>query len=152
MRLPPTKQCLTAVDFDLVPNKPPPQAAPIEDDDQSEDEEEEEDDEEPIDVNEDHDMDMAEGLFGMETDSNVPSASQQADMDQVDENAAASSLVPFEEEEEEDEGGLFGDGDDDDEQMQTMDDIQGDTGLGGLESMANGTKRRLEDEDEDYDA
>ncbi|KAG8936629.1 Transcription initiation factor TFIID subunit 9 [Tulasnella sp. 419] len=139
VRLPPPKSCLTSVDFDLVPNKPPP-GVPVEEDDDDEDDDEAED---ATAEEGDGDLEMADGLFGMDADDDT----QEVTADQP------GATQPGGDEEDNDEGGLFGE-EDEDQEMQGVEGAIADSTAEGLQSMVNGgQKRRLEDdEDDDYDA
>ena len=145
LRLPPANECLTAVDFDLVPNRPPPEEKQFD-----------EDIEEIVEsASEDEDEDMepapipaaalvpphqaivppliANPINAMHTPSE--------DVDMVDQSAA----VPNEVEEGSDEDdGLFAGGEESgaDEPMEEV--------TAGAEDLADGTKRKLVEED-DYD-
>lgn len=163
VRLPPLKHCLTAVDFDLVPNKPPPEdVVKLEDDDEEESEEEEEED--PVSpTRPDEEMELAEP-------SNIADVQPPSDLSglasgiRMSEEAGEGEEVlapPKEEEEEEagsddDDDGLFGDDgadDDDDDDDMEMVDIQ--TTVVDAAPATNGTpqvgeKRKLSEDDE-YD-
>ena len=157
VRLPPAKHCLTAVDFDLVPNKPPPAALTANSDDSDEEEEQDEDGRD-----EDGDMEMADELFGMDV-ANVGTAGalQAPGLETI---TSAPGVVVGEDEEEDEEAvhdDLF-DGDDDEVDMQEVEDSTNSQplnmdALNGLQPIANGgpaagDKRRLDEEDDDYDA
>ncbi|KIL68148.1 hypothetical protein M378DRAFT_158677 [Amanita muscaria Koide BX008] len=158
VRLPPSSECLTAVDFDLVPHKPPPDVKLY-------DEEVEEIEESESEESEDEDADMEPAtmppppLHTANTPSTATSASQEpvaqeapfpisaiqmpADMDVL----AAPGAGPRVDEGSDvgdDEDGLFAGGDDEEEESDAMEEVQ--TSL----SVTNGTKRKLVEE-EDYD-
>jgi transcription initiation factor TFIID subunit 9B len=145
LRLPPANECLTAVDFDLVPNRPPP--------------EEKQFDEEIEEIvesgSEDEDEDMepaaiptaapphAQAIVSLPLIANPVNAlhTPSEDVDMVDSSAA----VPNEVEEGSDEDdGLFAGGEESgaDEPMEDV--------TAGAEDQADGVKRKLVEED-DYD-
>ncbi|KAG9006637.1 Transcription initiation factor TFIID subunit 9 [Tulasnella sp. JGI-2019a] len=151
VRLPPAKHCLTAVDFDLIPNKPPPGVSLNDENDEDEEEAQSEEDEGFED-----DYDGPGGGIGLAPD----------DMEMADGSINLFSM-PGErsgggDDEQGDEGGgggeedLFGEADEEDD-MVGMED-GGDLDLGDLagHSMPNGIgvgeKRRADDDDDDYDA
>lgn len=167
VRLPPSSECLTAVDFDLVPNKPPPGVKlydeEVEEIEESETESESEDDEE------DDDMEPAaipqperSSTFSQDNamqesqsqDAPFPISAIQtpSDMDMIGTPGAAgvgvnSSNVDMDGSENEEEDGLFAGGDDE-EESDAMEEVQ--TALGASEPSTNGIKRKLVEED-DYD-
>ncbi|KAL0581990.1 Transcription initiation factor TFIID subunit 9 [Marasmius crinis-equi] len=147
VRLPPQSDCLTSINFDLVPNKPPPGVKiydeEIEEIEESESEEEDDDEDmEPAQIPEhltagrDYSMSqepMQEAPFPITAqapfeDVIIPSNTAQKD--------GGSDI-------DDDEDGLFAGGDDDNDEME---EIQ--TGAG--EETMNGTKRKLVETD-DYD-
>ncbi|KAJ2916523.1 hypothetical protein MD484_g3935, partial [Candolleomyces efflorescens] len=151
VRLPPNSECLTSVDFDLIPNKPPPGVKiydeEVEEIEESESSEEEFEEPEPPQSGgwnrangtpssvsqQDHIMDTPFPISAIATPSDVdmlgPSAGSRQDADEGSEV---------------DEEGLFGGGDDDEEESDGMEEVQ--TGS----APANGVKRKLVEED-DYD-
>ncbi|KAG8852391.1 Transcription initiation factor TFIID subunit 9 [Tulasnella sp. 330] len=151
VRLPPAKHCLTAVDFDLIPNKPPPGVS-LNDQEEGQSDDEEE-------GSEDYDGGGGGGDDGLAPD----------DMEMTDGSINLFSM-PGEmsgagDDEQADEGGageedLFGEADEE-EDMAAMDD-GGDLDLTDLtvsaagRTMVNGIgvgeKRRADDDDDDYDA
>ncbi|KAG8932599.1 Transcription initiation factor TFIID subunit 9 [Tulasnella sp. 417] len=129
VRLPPTKNCLTAVDFDIVPNKPPPGVKLTEDEDDEGDEEDEDDEESDGDQKDqsgDYEMASADNLFAITDEVN-----------EGDEGGGKGGRG-----DEGDEDDLFGD-EEEDEEMANVDDEA--NGIGGARA---GEKRALE---EDYD-
>ncbi|KAF5393933.1 hypothetical protein D9757_000169 [Collybiopsis confluens] len=148
VRLPQSSECLTSLDFDLVPNKPPPDIKiydeEIEEIEESEEEEEEE---------EDQDMEPATN-----PESNAASQGQSVPPESAQEAPFPISAIHMPSEADgdtrmggengsdagEDDDGLFAGGDDDSdgmEEVQTAADDDGD---------ANGMKRKLVETD-DYD-
>ncbi|KAJ7095232.1 transcription initiation factor IID, 31kD subunit-domain-containing protein [Mycena belliarum] len=151
VRMPPATDCLTSIDFDLIPNKPPP-GVKLYDEEIEEIEESESDDD-------DDDMEPApipqqpvparsvahptppepprefeEAPFpisAIDTSSDLRIGSQMT----VDEGSDAG----------EEEDGLFAGGDEEEEDSDAMEEVQ--TTLSG---QTNGIKRKLE-EDDDYD-
>ena len=145
LRLPPANECLTAVDFDLVPNRPPPEEKQFD--------EEIEEIVESASEDEDEDMEPApipaaalvppHQAIGPPLIANPINAvhTPSEDVDMVDQSAA----VPNEVEEGSDEDdGLFAGGEESgaDEPMEEV--------TAGAEDQADGTKRKLVEED-DYD-
>ncbi|TBU32002.1 transcription initiation factor IID, 31kD subunit-domain-containing protein [Dichomitus squalens] len=150
VRLPPAHECLTAVDFDLVPNKPPP-GVKLYDEDVEEVEESESD--------EDEDMEPAP-LPHPTSHSSQPQTQQQqhahlppvvgaahtpSDVDMLTPGGAP----PDEGSEVEEDDGLFAGGDEEEEESgdEAMEDV---TASGAGEASTNGVKRKLVEED-DYD-
>ncbi|KZV64618.1 TFIID-31kDa-domain-containing protein [Peniophora sp. CONT] len=140
VRLPPESDRLTSVDFNLVPNKPPPTI-------QQYDEEIEEIEEEPSDEDEDEDMEPATLPPAMPPQTHhhqpaPPVAPMYAPSD-VDMIGVEDAVAPNENEEgSDDDDALFGGGDDDDEGMEEV--------APAADAQANGVKRKLV-EDDDYD-
>ncbi|KAG0705503.1 transcription initiation factor IID, 31kD subunit-domain-containing protein [Suillus ampliporus] len=142
VRLPPSSETLTAVNFDLVPNKPPPDTKLY---DEEVEEIEEEDEELPDGQDDDEDADMEPAAIPYTnaapiTPTDVDIAGTPAPV------VAAEGLEENSDAEEAD--GLFGaEGDDDDDNSgdDAMEEVQttGDT-------QTNGVKRKLIEED-DYD-
>ncbi|KAF8312548.1 transcription initiation factor IID, 31kD subunit-domain-containing protein, partial [Cantharellus anzutake] len=120
VRLPPSKYCLTAVDFDLVPNKPPPQ------DSSAYQEEEEEEEEEDYNMDEDP---RPDGLLALETGATGASSdtlglSTGIRMEGEEENEEGAVVEEGGSDDDSGEGGdgLFDDdGEDDEEDMQMVD-------------------------------
>jgi transcription initiation factor TFIID subunit 9B len=145
VRLPPASETLTAVNFDLVPNKPPPEAK-LYDEEIEEIEEEEDDEELPDGQDDDDDADMEPAA--------IPYTSV-APITPTDVDIGAGTPLPImaadtleENSDAEEADGLFGgEGDDDDDNSgdDAMEEVQtaGDT-------QTNGVKRKLVEED-DYD-
>ena len=135
VRLPPESDRLTSVDFNLVPNKPPPTI-------QQYDEEIEEIEEEPSDEDEDEDMEPATlpPAAPPQTHQPPPAMYAQPDVDMI---GVEDAVAPNENEEGSDEDDpLFGGGDDDDEGMEEV--------APAADAQTNGVKRKLV-EDDDYD-
>ncbi|PIL36873.1 hypothetical protein GSI_00563 [Ganoderma sinense ZZ0214-1] len=147
VRLPPAHECLIAVDFDLVPNKPPP-GVKLYDEEVEEVEESESD--------EDEDMEPAP----------LPTSQSQSQAQQVqippvsagpahtpsDVDMLTPGGVPAEEgSEAEEDDGLFAGGDEEEEESgdDAMEDVTASTPAAG-DATTNGVKRKLVEE-EDYD-
>ncbi|KAG5643786.1 hypothetical protein DXG03_009665 [Asterophora parasitica] len=154
VRLPQASDCLTSIDFDLVPNKPPPGVKlydeEIEEIEESESEEEEDEEMEPAPI--------PSGPIGLgigmpvthmavdhvvreEAPFPISAIATPADIDMLgtpggamDENSDAA---------EEEEDGLFAGGDDEEEESDGMEEVQ-------TTDVTNGVKRKLVEED-DYD-
>ncbi|KAF8897378.1 transcription initiation factor IID, 31kD subunit-domain-containing protein [Infundibulicybe gibba] len=164
VRLPQPSDCLTAINFDLIPNKPPPGVKlydeEVEEIEESEEEEEAEEEEEE----EDEDMEPA-AIPAPSASLSSASASQDqvmreeapfpisaiqtpSDIDMLGTPAgAAAAAVEEASDGGEEEDGLFAGGDDEEEESDGMEEVQ--TALGETGS-ANGVKRKLVEED-DYD-
>lgn len=154
VRLPPPSECLTSVDFDLIPNRPPPdvklydeETEEIEEDEEDEDEGDEDDaDMEPAPIPLGGSRSQSEDAY-MRDESSIPPqpplSTVQSPSGDVEMGAtpAPMAVAREEEEEEEDEDGLFAGGDDEEG---SNDEAMGATPAEG------GVKRRLEEE-EDYD-
>ncbi|PFH52521.1 hypothetical protein AMATHDRAFT_139656 [Amanita thiersii Skay4041] len=155
IRLPPTSDCLTAVDFDLVPHKPPPDVKLY--DEEVEEIEESESEEE------DEDADMEPAAMPPPQATGTPSSATSASQDHTIRDEAPFPISAIQTPSEmdvlgtplagtagmdegsdagDDEDGLFAGGDD--EESDGMEEIQT-TG-----NATNGTKRKLVEED-DYD-
>lgn len=158
VRLPPSPDCLTSVDFDLVPNKPPP-GVKLYDEEVEEIEESESESSE-----DDEDMEQAAIAPGhpvpgthpkmesqdqvMREDAPFPiSAIATPDIDMIGTPAGPGVRLETEEGSDaaEEEDGLFAGGDDEEEESDAMEEVS--TTLG---ETANGVKRKLV-EVEDYD-
>lgn len=149
VRLPPASESLTAVDFDLVPNKPPPGVKlydeEVEEIEESESEEGGEDDEDE----DDEDMEPAP----------IPSQNNGQDYAMHDAGSlpppVSAMQTPSEmgapdgeaEEGSEEEDGLFAGGDEEEEEEEAdaMEEVQAE-----VNGTVNGVKRKLVEED-DYD-
>ncbi|KAH7903983.1 transcription initiation factor IID, 31kD subunit-domain-containing protein [Hygrophoropsis aurantiaca] len=149
VRLPPANETLTAIDFDLVPNKPPPNVKIY--DEEVEEIEEEEEEEIPGGAQEDEEEDDAD----MEPAAiPLPGAGPvtPSDVEMTPVVAPVMAAAP-EENSDEEADGLFGAGgddeDDDDDSAadDAMEEIQTST---SAEAVTNGIKRKLVEE-EDYD-
>ena len=151
VRLPPNSECLTSVDFDLIPNKPPPGVKiydeEVEEIEESESSEEEFEEPEPP---QSGGWNRANGTPSsvsqqdhiMDTPFPISAIATPADVDML--GPSAGSRQDADEGSEVDEEGLFGGGDDDEEESDGMEEVQ--TGS----APANGVKRKLVEED-DYD-
>lgn len=152
VRLPPAAECLTAVDFDLVPNRPPPDVKLYDEEIEELEEDEEEDEYEE----DEDDADMEPAALGhasptqsedtfMRDGTSIPPqppltlSTAGSPSGDVEMGATSAVVAKEEEEEEDDEDGLFAGGDDDEG--------SGDETMGGPDAEP---KRRLEEE-EDYD-
>ncbi|KAF9057733.1 transcription initiation factor IID, 31kD subunit-domain-containing protein [Panaeolus papilionaceus] len=148
VRLPPQSECLTAVDFDLVPNKPPPAVKlydeEIEEIEESESESEEDDEDmEPAtftpskaqerDTSEDVTMDAPFPISAVPTQQDL--AMMNAQRMEAEEGSDGGD----------DEDGLFAGGDDEEEESDAMEEVST-----SLPEASNGIKRKLVEED-DYD-
>ncbi|KAF6762856.1 transcription initiation factor TFIID subunit 9 [Ephemerocybe angulata] len=152
VRLPPSSECLTSVDFDLIPNKPPP-GVKIYDEEIEEIEESESSEEE-------NEPDYPQNTSGWTRASGTPtSVTHEPAMDTPFPISAIATpsdvdmlgplaVGPQEAEEgsDIDEDGLFAGGDDEEEESDGMEEVQ--TALGS--GASNGVKRKLVEED-DYD-
>ena len=132
MRLPPPSECLTAVDFDLIPNKPPPLSKfyteTIEELEESE--------------SDDNDDDMEPAYHQPATREDSEEPMQQDAPFPISAIAAPIVIGSAEQKQEEasdDEDGLFAGGDEDSDGMEEVQD-----------QPVNGAKRKLV-EDDDYD-
>jgi len=155
VRLPPAKHCLTAVDFDLIPNKPPPGLVRQEEEEEEEENSGSEGSDDGIHglplPGDDDDLEMADGaanmdLFAMPGEGELP----REDLGQPVEPAADAPGNDEGEPQEDDD--LFGE-EDDDEDVTGGDDA---AGRADYHPMPNGIgvgeKRKASDEDDDYDA
>jgi len=150
VRLPPTPDQLTAVDFDLVPNKPPP-GVKLYDEETEEIEESESEEEEDV------DMEPAISISARPTGPGTPSTPASPMREEapfpISAFAAPGDIemmgTPAAKEEGSDAGeeedGLFAGGDDEEEESDGMEEVS--TALG---EPSNGVKRKLVEED-DYD-
>lgn len=159
VRAPSVEECLTSVDFDLVPNKPPVGVKlydeEVEEIEETESESESEEDDEDMDM-ERADIPtatataptpMAAPDVGGEQESApfpISAIASQADVEMMtpgggDEGSDGGDG---------DEDGLFAGGDDEDEDSEGMEEVQ--DALDGASSAGGGVKRKLQ-EDDDYD-
>ncbi|KAM5534881.1 hypothetical protein V8D89_011436 [Ganoderma adspersum] len=145
VRLPPAHECLTAVDFDLVPNKPPP-GVKLYDEEVEEVEESESDD--------DEDMEPAPLPASQPQSQQVQippvsagPAHTPSDVDMLTPGGA----LPEEGSDGEEDDGLFAGGDEEEEDSgdEAMEDVTASAPAAG-DTSANGVKRKLVEE-EDYD-
>lgn len=162
VRLPPLKHCLTAVDFDLVPNKPPPEDVVKYEDEEEEEESEEEEEDVASPTRPDEEMELAEPTSMADVQPGSDLSGLASGIRMSEEAADGDPLaVPNEEEEEEagsdDDDGLFGDDgadDDDDDDDMEMVDIQA-TATPAAAPTTNGTsqvgEKRKMSEDDEYD-
>lgn len=162
VRLPPSSDCLSAVDFDLIPNKPPPGVKlydeEIEEIEESESESESEDDVdmEPAPISSGRpplrgisSMTPQEQPVREEAPFPISAIATPSDIEML--GTPAGPGVRMETEEgseaaEEEEDGLFAGGDDEEEESDAMEEVS--TAL--VDSATNGVKRKLVEED-DYD-
>lgn len=147
VRLPPTSECLTSVDFDLVPNKPPP-GVKLYDEEIEEVEESDEDDEdmEPTAIPPSTQPFSAQDQTTDEAP--IPSAVTGAPHTPSDVDMMTPAVVAQEDvSDAEEEDGLFAGGDEDDDSADEAMDI---LAPAPADSGANGLKRKLVEED-DYD-
>jgi transcription initiation factor TFIID subunit 9B len=157
IRLPPASDCLTAVDFDIVPNKPPPSVKhydeEIEEIEESESEDEDEDMEpatiplRPPSARSSTSTSQDQAVEVSLHDAPFPISAIQtpSDIDMIGTPAAGAGADDGSDAAEE-EDGLFAGGDDEEEEdSDAMEEVQ--TTLG---SSSNGMKRKLVEED-DYD-
>ena len=148
VRLPPASECLTAVDFDLVPNKPPPGVKQYDEEIEEVEESEEEDDE---------DMEPATlPPAAQRSAAHAPPIPPVAPIAPVhtpsDVDMLTPGAVPAEEgSEAEEDDGLFAGGDEEEEESgdDAMEDVTA-SGPATDAAATNGVKRKLVEE-EDYD-
>ncbi|GLB33643.1 putative transcription initiation factor IID, 31kD subunit [Lyophyllum shimeji] len=160
VRLPQAPDCLTAIDFDLVPNKPPPGVQlydeEIEEIEESESEEEEEEEEEEMEpapipklpgaVSGPAATPMpADQVMREEAPFPISAIATPSDIDMLGTPGGAGAGQGLDEGSEagEEEDGLFGGGDDEEEESDGMEEVQ-------TTEATNGMKRKLVEE-EDYD-
>lgn len=154
VRLPPQKYCLTAIDFDLVPNKPPPQDVAVLSSDEGDDDGDDEEDEAEIDEAMDEDPLSPRRDMDGDTTMLTPGPDGLAGPSSMDALGLLSSTLqghqPEPDASDSDDGpdGLFEDDDEDDQD----DDSQGAPAAGGSTGAAPqiGEKRKL-NEDDEYD-
>jgi len=152
VRLPPQSECLTNVDFNIIPNKPPPDVKIY---DEMDDVEESEEEEEELEELEEQDMDEDMEPAPVPTLQPVPQESQEApfpisaiatpsDIEMFGTPAAGASTQEVDEGSDvgEEEDGLFAGGDDE-EESDGMEEVQTTPNSGEV-------KRKLVEED-DYD-
>ncbi|KAG5635778.1 hypothetical protein H0H81_010138 [Sphagnurus paluster] len=152
VRLPQASDCLTAIDFDLVPNKPPPGVKiydeEIEEIEESESEEEEEDDEEmepaPIPKPSGPLTNMVvDHIMREEAPFPISAIATPSDIDMLGTPGGAIQAMDEGSDAAEEEDGLFAGGDDEEEESDGMEEVQ-------TTAATNGVKRKLVEED-DYD-
>ncbi|KAJ7068122.1 transcription initiation factor IID, 31kD subunit-domain-containing protein [Mycena amicta] len=144
VRMPPASDCLTSIDFDLIPNRPPPGVKLYEEVEESESESESDDDMEPAPIPQQaapsRPPPTAAPPEPVVDETPFPISA----IDMSSGPRIGSQVVPNEGSDAgEEEDGLFAGGDDDDD-SDAMEEVQ--TSLG----QTNGIKRKLE-EDDDYD-
>jgi transcription initiation factor TFIID subunit 9B len=162
VRLPQISECLTSVDFDLVPTKPPPGVKLYEE--EINEIEESESSEEEVDEDEDADMEVAviakgpgvgtplsssqDHVMREEAPFPISAIATPSDIDMLGTPAGNGARLETEEGSDvaEEEDGLFAGGDDEEEESDGMEEVR--TTLG--ETSTNGMKRKLVEED-DYD-
>lgn len=156
VRLPPQKYQLTAVDFDLLPNKPPPQDVLHLSSDGEDDEAEDDDEGDEAEVNEAMDEDPLSPRRDMDGDTNMltPGAEDPMPVASMDSLGLTFSSKPADaNDSDSDDGpdGLFED-DDEDEQEDDDQDSGAAAAAGGAAQSAPqvGDKRKL-NEDDEYD-
>lgn len=146
VRVPPASECLTAVDFDLIPNKPPPgvklydeEVEEIEESDEEEDE-----DMEPAAIPQSQPPHTQQAAVPPPT-APVGALQTPSDVDMIGTGAA-----PEEGSDGEEEDGLFGNAGDEEEESadEPMEDVAATATAG--DGATNGVKRKLVEE-EDYD-
>lgn len=157
VRLPQPADCLTSIDFDLVPNKPPPGVKLYDEDieeieeSDSEEEEEEDEDMEPTAIPRPNNTAVptvappppADVVMREEAPFPISAIATPSDIDMIGGSAPGPGVDDGSDAAEE-EDGLFAGGDDEEEESDAMEEVQ--TTLGGT----NGVKRKLVEED-DYD-
>ncbi|KAF5363579.1 hypothetical protein D9756_000540 [Leucocoprinus leucothites] len=146
VRLPPQSECLTNVDFNLIPNKPPPDVKIYDEVEEVEESEEEEEEEE-----EDEDEDMepepvpTPQPVPQEAPFPISAIATPSDIEMFGTPAAGAGTQGMDEGSDagEEEDGLFAGGDDDEEESDGMEEVQTAPNSGEV-------KRKLVEED-DYD-
>lgn len=145
VRLPPQSECLTNVDFNIIPNKPPPDVKIYDEVDEEEESEEEEEEEEEQDI--DEDMEPAPVPTPQPVPQEAPfpisAIATPSDIEMFGTPAAGASTQEMDEGSDagEEEDGLFAGGDD--EESDGMEEVQTTPNSGEV-------KRKLVEED-DYD-
>ncbi|KAI0952550.1 hypothetical protein AcV7_008312 [Taiwanofungus camphoratus] len=150
VRLPPASECLTSVDFDLVPNKPPPGVKLYDEVEEVEESEPEEDEDmEPAAIPDTSQAVQMESQDLVMQDAPPPaSAPMGALQTPSDIDMTTPAVVAGEEgSEAEEEDGLFAGGD---EEEESGDEPMEEASAPGAAAGANGVKRKLVEE-EDYD-
>ncbi|TFK29283.1 TFIID-31kDa-domain-containing protein [Coprinopsis marcescibilis] len=152
VRLPPASECLSSVDFDLVPNKPPP-GVKIYDEEVEELEEESSDEEEDMQVVE-PERQQTQGRTATpssisqeavaDTPFPISAIATPSDIEMLGTPGMANRMET-EEGSDADDDGLFAGGDDEEEESDGMEEVQTAPG-----ASTNGVKRKLVEED-DYD-
>lgn len=143
VRLPPASECLTAVDFDLVPNKPPPGVKFFDEEVEEVEESESDDDMEPAPLPPRAQTHAAQP----QSQVRIPPVGPVHTPSDVD--MLTPGAVPAEEGSDADEDDwLFAGGDEEEEE--SGDEAMEDVTASGAGDAANGIKRKLVEE-EDYD-
>ncbi|KAF8314715.1 TFIID-31kDa-domain-containing protein, partial [Clavulina sp. PMI_390] len=148
IRLPPQKYCLTAIDFDLVPNKPPPQDMPSVSSDEEDEDAEDEEDEAEIDEAMDEDLFSPRRDADGDTNMMTPGAEGlniTTSMDGLGLLSGELGGAAADADSDSDEGpdGLF----DDDEEDEQEEESPG-AGAGASSGPQVGEKRKLDEDDE----
>ncbi len=150
VRLPPASECLTAVDFDLVPNKPPPGVKLFDEEiEEVEESESDDDDMEPAPLPAPQAQQQPQQYQPQQQQAYIPPIAPALPHTPSDVDMLTPGAVPAEEgSEAEEDDGLFAGGDEEEEESadEAMEDV---TASGGVDA-ANGMKRKLVEE-EDYD-
>lgn len=154
VRLPPAKYCLTAIDFDLVPNKPPPQDVLHLSEDEGEDDGEDEEDEAEIDEAMDEDPLSPRRDADGDTAMFTPGTDGVAVVSSMDALGLLTGAPPANAAEadasDSDDGpdGLFEDDDEDEQEDESQDPTAGTASAVAVPQV--GEKRKL-NEDDEYD-
>ncbi|RPD66688.1 TFIID-31kDa-domain-containing protein, partial [Lentinus tigrinus ALCF2SS1-6] len=147
VRLPPVSECLTAVDFDLVPNKPPP-GVKLFDEEIEEVEESESDDEDMEPAPLPQASHATQHQHQHQQQVHIPPVAPMMAHTPSDVDMLTPGALPAEEgSEAEEDDGLFAGGDEEEEE--SGDDAMEDVTASGAGDAANGIKRKLVEE-EDY--
>jgi transcription initiation factor TFIID subunit 9B len=159
VRLPPASECLSSVDFDLIPNKPPPGVKLFDEEIEEIEESESESEEEEEDIEMTHiAMSRAQGRGTPSTMASQEPMREEApfpisaiatpsDIDMIGTPAQGMRMETEEASDlgDDDEEGLFAGGDDEEEESDAMEEVST-----ALVENTNGVKRKLVEED-DYD-
>ena len=158
VRLPQASDCLTSIDFDLIPNKPPPGVKlydeEIEEIEESESEEEDDEEMEPTAIPQPPTMQppaqpvatpMAVDIVREDAPFPISAIATPSDMDMIGTPMGGGPGQGADEGSDagEEEDGLFAGGDDEEEESDGMEEVQ-------TTGPSNGIKRKLVEED-DYD-
>ncbi|TCD66823.1 Transcription initiation factor TFIID subunit 9 [Steccherinum ochraceum] len=152
VRLPPASECLTSVDFNLVPNKPPPGVKLFDEEiEEVEESDEDDDDMEPAPIPSSSSQQLppsaaqSQSQLSSQSQSQSFAATQDVEMTGPPPEAGGAGDEPSEAE---DEDGLFAGGDEEEEE--SVDEAMDVSTTAPDASAANGVKRKLVEED-DYD-